>query len=58
MAYAGDDPKKDFVNLNPLVMKTIRVHTGLFINQKAKEGCDAINHISDLSYFEKILGIL
>ena len=58
MAYGGDDPKKDFVNLNPLVMKKIRVHTGLFKNRKAKEGCDAINYINDLSYFEKILGIL
>ena len=34
MVYVGDDPNKDFVNLNPLGMKTVRVLTGRFKYQK------------------------
>ena len=30
LVYIGDDPNKDFVNLNPLGVKTIRVNTGRF----------------------------
>jgi len=57
MVYIGDDPNKDFVNLNPLGMKTIRVHTGRFKNQNAKEGFDAIHSINDLSELNNVLGI-
>mgnify|MGYP001304464757 CR=1 FL=1 len=48
---------QDFVNLNPFGIKTIRVHTGRFKNQKAKSGYDAIYHKNDLSYLNTVLGI-
>ena len=32
MYYIGDNPKKDFVNLNPLDVTTIRVLTGEYKN--------------------------
>ena len=57
LVYIGDDPNKDFVQLNLLGVKTIRVHTGRFFKQKAKEGFDAIYHINDLSELNLVLGI-
>ena len=41
MAYIGDNPAKDFVNLNVLGVKTIRVNTGVYRNVSAKPGYDA-----------------
>lgn len=58
MVYVADDPNKDFVNLNPLGVKTVRVHTGRFQNRKAKYGYDAISHINNLSELIPVLGIL
>ena len=57
LVYIGDDPNKDFVQLNLLGVKTIRVHTGRFFTQKAKEGFDATYHINDLSELNLVLGI-
>ena len=57
LVYIGDDPNKDFVQLNSLGVRTIRVHTGRFIKQKAKEGFDANYHINDLSELNLVLGI-
>ena len=57
MAYFADDPNKDFVNLNPLGVKTIRVHTGRLKDQKAKKGYDANYHINSLSELHHVLGI-
>ncbi|MBT7901782.1 MAG: HAD family hydrolase [Candidatus Marinimicrobia bacterium] len=57
MVYVADDPNKDFVNLNPLGVKTIRVLTGRFKNQKSKKGYDAIFHINNLSELLPLLGI-
>ena len=57
LVYIGDDPNKDFVNLNPLGVKTIRVNTGRFKNQKAKDGYDANIKINDLSQLHIVLGI-
>ena len=57
MVYIGDDPNKDFVNLNPLGVKTIRVNTGRFKNQKAKDGYAANIQINDLSQLHIVLGI-
>lgn len=41
MAYIGDNPNKDFVNLNNLGMITIRIRTGMFKDQTAKPGYDS-----------------
>lgn len=48
MAYIGDNPSKDFVNLNPLGVKTIRVRTGQHAKKLAKRNFDAICQIPDL----------
>ena len=52
MAYIGDNPAKDFVNLNPLGVLTVRVMTGEHARVVAKPGFDArvrIAGIEDLS---------
>lgn len=41
MVYIGDNPAKDFVNLNVLGVMTIRVKTGVYRDCVAKEGYDA-----------------
>jgi putative hydrolase of the HAD superfamily len=48
MAYIGDNPAKDFVNLNPLGMRTVRVHTGEHRHRVAAPGSDAQHHIDSL----------
>ena len=57
MVYVGDDPNKDFVNLNPLGVKTVRVLTGRFKSQKAKKSYDANFQINNLSELLPVLGI-
>jgi len=57
MVYVADDPNKDFVNLNPLGVETVRVLTGRFKDQKAKDGYDAIFRIKNLSALLPVLGI-
>jgi|TARA_B100001964_G_scaffold230825_1_gene284747 putative hydrolase of the HAD superfamily len=57
MVYVADDPNKDFVNLNPLGIKTVRVLTGRFKDQKANSGYDAIFCINNLSELLPVLGI-
>ena len=58
IVYVGDNPKKDFVNLNKVGAKTVRILNGSFKNLKAKEGYDAIfcykNIINFLIDYEKI----
>lgn len=49
MVYIGDNPAKDFVNLNKLGMKTIRVRTGVHRDVIAKPGYDANIHINTLA---------
>jgi len=49
MIYIGDDPNKDFVNLNKKNVLTIRVKTGRFKNQDAKNGFEAKIILNDLS---------
>ncbi len=41
LVYIGDNPKKDFVSLNKMGAKTIRVLTGEFGSFKASSGFDA-----------------
>lgn len=57
MVYIGDDPNKDFVNINPLGIKTIRVLTGRYGSEKAKKGYDARIKINNLSELAHVLGI-
>ena len=49
MVYVGDNPAKDFVNLNPLDVLTIRVLTGVHRQVVAKPGYEARLTIEDLS---------
>tara|TARA_B110000027_G_C16121157_1_gene303062 strand:- start:3904 stop:4560 length:657 start_codon:yes stop_codon:yes gene_type:complete len=46
--YIGDNPKKDFVNLNSIGATTIRVLTGPFKNLKVKNKLDAVHKIKNL----------
>jgi putative hydrolase of the HAD superfamily len=48
MIYVGDNPAKDFVALNTLGMKTVRVLTGQHRDVVAKPGFDARYRIQDL----------
>jgi putative hydrolase of the HAD superfamily len=50
MVYVGDNPKKDFVNLNKVGAQTIRVKTGSFAFCEALPGYDAKKTIPDISY--------
>jgi putative hydrolase of the HAD superfamily len=58
MMYIGDNPNKDFVNLNKLGMITVRVLTGMFQNQGAKEGFDARFTLKSLDEFPALLNQL
>lgn len=55
MVYIGDNPLKDFVNLNPLGVQTIRVKTGQYKNLQVDPPFDAKHIIKDLSYLEQFL---
>lgn len=55
MFYVGDNPGKDFVNLNPLGVHTIRVATGEHAAVVAKPGYDAKHKIASLDELEKLL---
>ena len=48
MVYVGDNPAKDFVNLNKLNIPTVRVLTGVHKHVAAKPGFDAKYTISRL----------
>ena len=51
MVYIGDNPKKDFVNLRKLGVRTVRVLTGPYADFPAAEGFDAEVHIRSLDEF-------
>lgn len=55
MMYVGDNPAKDFVNLNPLGVHTVRVLTGQHRNDRAADGYDAQHTISDLAGLEPLV---
>jgi putative hydrolase of the HAD superfamily len=55
MFYVGDNPAKDFVNLNPLGVHTIRVLTGEYASVVAKEGFDAKYKINSLNELQSVL---
>ena len=41
LCYVGDNPKKDFVNLNKVGARTARILNGSYKNYKAKKGYEA-----------------
>lgn len=51
MVYIGDDPSKDFINLNRVGAKTVRVCSGRFAEIKAKHGFEAKYKIENISKF-------
>ncbi|OEU74766.1 MAG: haloacid dehalogenase [Desulfuromonadales bacterium C00003107] len=54
MVYVGDNPKKDFVNLNKVGAHTIRVLTGRHKDDVAKPGFEArkiIRNLKELEFF-------
>ncbi len=55
MFYVGDNPEKDFVNLNSLGVHTIRVATGEHAAVDAKEGFDAKYRIHSLDELQSLL---
>lgn len=55
MIYVGDNPAKDFVNLNPLGVHTIRVLTGQHRLAVARPGFDARHTIESLDQLPELL---
>ena len=55
MTYVGDNPKKDFVNLKPLGVHTVRVKTGYFTDHTAPFTYDADVTIDNLSFLNSAL---
>ena len=55
MVYVGDNPAKDFVNLNPLGVNTVRVLTGMHRDQAAAPGHEARFVIGGLAHLEATL---
>lgn len=58
MAYIGDNPAKDFVNLNPLGIATVRVRTGEHRDVVAAVGHDAAVTIDRLDQLPSLLETL
>ncbi len=55
MMYIGDNPAKDFVNLKPLGIHTVRVLTGVHKGTKAELGYDAHQSIENLNELRTII---
>jgi putative hydrolase of the HAD superfamily len=55
MAYIGDNPVKDFVNLKPLGVLTIRVLSGMHRSVVASAGYDAAHTIQRLEQLPRLL---
>ncbi len=55
MVYVGDNPVKDFVNLNPLGVKTVRVLTGEYRHLAPKRKYDAKYLINSINELEALL---
>lgn len=55
MVYVGDDPGKDFVNLKPLGVTTVRVLTGKHAKVLASEDFNAEFQISSMDELGKVL---
>ena len=55
LIYVGDNPQKDFVNLNKKGAKTVRVLTGVHRGHQAGPGYDAQHTIADLNVLPELL---
>ena len=55
LVYVGDNPAKDFVNLNKVGAVTVRVRTGAHAMVDAKPGYDATHQLDSLVQFETLL---
>jgi len=55
LVYVGDDPRKDFVNLKPLGVTTVRVLTGRHAQINVTEKFDAGYRISSIDELAKVL---
>lgn len=55
MMYIGDNPNKDFVNLNKLGVVTVRLLTGMFKDEIAKPGYDAGHTLESLNELPALL---
>ena len=55
IVYVGDNPAKDFVNLNKVGALTVRVHTGFYCFDRASAGYDAAFKIPDLDLLPSLL---
>lgn len=55
MVYIGDNPAKDFVNLNPLGVTTVRVKTGMHRNVIAVPGYDAQISVENIALLPGVL---
>lgn len=58
MVYIGDNPAKDFINLNKLGMHTIRILTGAHKDKKADREHEAKHRIEHLSELNKLITVL
>jgi putative hydrolase of the HAD superfamily len=55
MVYVGDNPAKDFVNLNAVGSLTVRVRTGSHAEVEARFGYDAKHTIDNLAQLPFVL---
>ncbi len=58
LVYVGDNPAKDFVNLTPLGVQTVRVLTGIHKDAIAKPGFEATQVIQSLDHLPACLTYL
>jgi putative hydrolase of the HAD superfamily len=54
LIYVGDNPSKDFVNLKPLGVNTVRILTGEYSKVIAKPNFDADTHIQSLAQLKSL----
>lgn len=57
VAYVADDPSKDFVSLNEVGARTVRVHRGRCAQVQAALGYDAQLHVADVTEAPAALGL-
>jgi putative hydrolase of the HAD superfamily len=57
MIYIGDNPAKDFVNLKPLGINTVRILTGEYSQVSAKPEFDADLHIHSLAELPNLFNL-
>jgi putative hydrolase of the HAD superfamily len=55
LVYVGDNPTKDFVNLNPLGVTTVRVKAGNYSHLKVSKKFEGKYTIPDIGKLDKVL---